>query len=121
MDAPEVVLGNGSLGVRLRGELTLATAPALTTALGELASEHEAGALFVDLRDVSYLDSTCLSAMLEARRVQERHGGRLALLVTPGGPVAELFRISGTRDLLGVREDADGPLETLVERLELRP
>jgi anti-anti-sigma factor len=114
MDAPEVVLGDGSLGVRLKGELTLQTAPALTTALGQLAAEHAAGTLLIDLRDVSYLDSTCLSAMLEARRVQERHGGRLELLVEPGGPVADLFRISGTRDLLGVREDADGPLERLV-------
>jgi anti-anti-sigma factor len=114
MDAPEVVLGDGSLGVRLKGELTLQTAPALTTALGRLATEHAAGALVIDLRDVSYLDSTCLSAMLEARRVQERHGGRLELLVEPGGSVSDLFRISGTRDLLGVREDADGPLESLV-------
>jgi anti-anti-sigma factor len=115
MDAPEVVVGNGSsVGVRLRGELTLQTAPALTTALGELAAEHVAEELLVDLRDVSYLDSTCLSAMLEARRVQERHGGRLALLVSPNGPVADIFRISGTRDLLGVREDADGPLESLL-------
>ena len=114
MEAPEVVQGNGSVGVRLTGELTLQTAPALTTALGELAAEHEAGELVIDLREVEYLDSTCLSAMLEARRVQERHGGRLAVLVAPGGPVSDIFRISGTRDLLGVREDADGPLESLV-------
>ena len=116
MQAPEVVLGDASLGVRLTGELTLQTAPALTTALGELAAEHASPELVIDLREVSYLDSTCLSAMLEARRVQERHGGRLKLLVAPGGPVADLFRISGTRDLLGVREDADGSLESLVGR-----
>jgi len=114
MEAPEVVRGNGSVGVRLHGELTLQTAPALTTALGELAAEHETPELVIDLREVSYLDSTCLSAMLEARRVQERHGGKLALLVEPGGPVSDIFRISGTRDLLGVREDADGSLESLV-------
>jgi anti-anti-sigma factor len=114
MDAPDVVLGDGTLGVRLSGELTLETAPALTTALGDLAREHEVAALVIDLRDVSYLDSTCLSAMLEARRVQQRHGGRLELLVTGGGPVGELFRISGTTKLLGVREDAAEPLEQLV-------
>jgi anti-anti-sigma factor len=114
MDAPEVVFGDGSLGVRLKGELTLQTAPALTTAIGELATEHAAKELVIDLREVEYLDSTCLSAMLEARRVQERHGGRLAVLVEPGGPVSDIFRISGTRDLLGVREDADGSLESLV-------
>jgi anti-anti-sigma factor len=114
MDPPEVVLGNGSLGVRLHGELTIETAPALTTALGDLAREHEVDALVVDMRDVSYLDSTCLSAMLEARRVQQRHGGTLALLITGGGAVADLFRISGTRELLGVREDAGEPLEQLV-------
>src|SRR3954468_9213848 len=114
MEAPEVVLGNGSLGVRLTGELTLQTAPALTTALGELADEHASPELVIDLREVSYLDSTCLSAMLEARRVQERNGGTLALLVAPGGPISDLLRISGTRELLGVREDVAKPLEAFV-------
>jgi hypothetical protein len=30
--------------------------------------------------------------------------------------VSDIFRISGTRDLLGVREDAEGPLESYVGR-----
>jgi len=114
MDEPEVISGTGVLGVRLRGELTIETAPALVSAIGELAREHAAPAMVIDLRDVTYLDSTCLSAMLEAKRVQQRHDGTLELLVAPGGPIADLMRISGTRELLGVREDADGPLETLL-------
>jgi len=111
VDAPEVVDGNGTLGVRLRGELTLETAPALVTALGDLARERATPAMVIDLREVTYLDSTCLSAMLEARRVQERNGGTLALLVTEGGPIADLLRISGTRELLGMREGVSESLE----------
>jgi anti-anti-sigma factor len=114
MDAPEIVDGDGRLGVRLRGELTLETAPALVTALGNLARERAAPAMVIDLREVSYLDSTCLSAMLEARRVQQRNGGTLTLLVTAGGPISDLLRISGTRDLLGVRDDVTESLEALV-------
>jgi anti-anti-sigma factor len=114
MVQPEVVEGTGALGVRLRGELTLETAPALTGALGDLARERDAPAMVIDLRDVSYLDSTCLSALLEARRVQSRQGGSLELLVTAGGPISDLLRISGTRELLGVREDAEGSLEQLI-------
>jgi anti-anti-sigma factor len=116
MIEPEVV-GGGSetLGVRLRGELTMETAPALVEALGSLSRERGAPSLLVDLRDVTYLDSTCLSALLEARRAQEGHGGTLAVLVTEGGHVSDLFRISGTREALGVRDDAAEPLESLVE------
>jgi anti-anti-sigma factor len=114
MSAPEVVDGKQALGVRLQGELTMETAPALTEALGALARERETPSMVIDLRDVSFLDSTCLSALLEARRVQTRQGGTLALLVAADGPISDLFRISGTRELLGVREDVDGPLESVV-------
>jgi hypothetical protein len=37
------------------------------------------------------------------------------VLVTEGGHVSDLFRITGTRETLGVRDDADGPLESLVQ------
>ena len=111
---PEVVDGSGAVGCRLRGELTVESAPALVQALGALAREKNAPSMLIDLREVSYLDSTCLSALLEARRGQEEHGGTLAVLVEPGGHVSDLFRISGTREALGVRDDADGPLESLV-------
>ena len=115
MAQPEIVHGNGALGVRLRGELTIDTAPALVEAIGSVARKHATPKLIIDLRDVSYLDSTCLSALLEARRVQDRQGGELTVLVVAGGHVADLFRISGTQKLLGVREDADGALESLLE------
>jgi anti-anti-sigma factor len=111
---PEVVDGNDAVGVRLRGELTMETAPALTNVLGALARERRTPSMVIDLREVSYLDSTCLSALLEARRVQARQGGTLALLVVSGGHISDLFRISGTRELLGVRDDVDGPLESVV-------
>jgi anti-anti-sigma factor len=110
----EVVDGNQTVGVRLQGELTVENAGALVEELGALARERCSPSLLVDLRDVSYLDSTCLSALLEARRAQQSHGGTLAVLVERGGHVADLFRISGTRDALGVREDASGSLESLV-------
>jgi len=115
MDAPEIVERDGKLGVRLRGELTLETAPALVTALGDLARERAAPAMVIDLREVTFLDSTCLSAMLEARRVQQRSGGTLVLLVTTGGPISDLLRISGTRELLGVRDGVDESLEAYLD------
>jgi stage II sporulation protein AA (anti-sigma F factor antagonist) len=111
---PEVVNGSGSIGCRLRGELTVESAPALVEALGALARERGAPHMVIDLREVSYIDSTCLSALIEARRGQEQHGGTLSVLVEPGGHVSDLFRITGTRETLGVRDDADGPLESLV-------
>jgi len=112
---PEVVDGSEALGVRLSGELTLETAPALVEAMGKIAREHAKPEMVIDLREVTFLDSTCLSALIEARRAQQSHGGTLSVLVKEGTHVADLFRISGTRETLGVRDDADGPLESLVE------
>jgi anti-sigma B factor antagonist len=115
MTEPEILDGAERLGVRLRGEMTMESAPALVESLGALARERGRPALVIDLREVSYLDSTCLSALLEARRGQESHGGTLSVLVAPGGHVSDLFRITGTGDALGVRDDAEGPLEALLE------
>jgi anti-anti-sigma factor len=111
---PEVLEGSQALGVRLQGELTMETAPALVEALGEVARTHAQPMLLIDLREVTFLDSTCLSALIEARRAQQDHGGTLSVLVTEGTHVSDLFRITGTRETLGVRDDADGPLESLV-------
>jgi anti-sigma B factor antagonist len=60
--------------LRLRGELDMAAAPALTDALHQLQHEGGVQEIVVDLRELSFLDSMGLSALLEAHKAgQDGH------------------------------------------------
>lgn len=65
----------------LEGDLDLERAPELRRALGELV-ERSAQTVVVDLRRVSFLDSSGLGALIDARRAAHARGSRF-LLVKP--------------------------------------
>ena len=91
-------------GVRLVeafGELDLATAPKLCSAL-DAARAHRVKRLVVDLTGVDFCDSTGLRALMGASRELRVSGGRLAIACLPGGPVARLFELVGARESLRV-------------------
>jgi len=99
-------------GVRLlevHGELDLATAPRLCARL-DAARAARVRRLVVDLTDVGFCDSTGLRALLGAGREIRIDGGRFAVAVQPGGPVARLFEVVGVGESLRVYED---PVEAL--------
>src|SRR3954469_8509133 len=84
-------------GVRLVevfGELDLATAPKLCSAL-DAARIHRVKRLVIDLTGVDFCDSTGLRALLGASTELRFGGGRLAVVCLPDGPVARLFDIVG--------------------------
>ena len=76
--------------VRLAGELDLVTAPLLTEALGDLASERE---VHLDLALLTFLDSSGLHAIIKLARSQ--HGDRSVVLVNPSTAVLRLLEITG--------------------------
>lgn len=93
-------------GVRLltlRGRLDSTTSRALETALsGQLSSGHSL--LVLDMREVSYVSSSGLKAILTALRQANRSGGNVALAgLAPR--VLEIFQISGF-DTLFIIEDS---------------
>jgi anti-sigma B factor antagonist len=88
----------------LAGELDLASRPLLDAAIARLEREG-ASALTLDLRDVTFMDSTGLHGVLLAKAACERSGGRF-MLVRGSAQVQRLFELSGLIDELPFGEAA---------------
>jgi anti-anti-sigma factor len=103
--AIEPVPLSGAPGVRVRGEVDLATAPALTTAL-DAAIRDSLGAFVIDLGDVTFLDSSAVSALLRARAALGREDRDLVIVCPPGAP-RRIFEIAGITDLFALFDSRD--------------
>jgi stage II sporulation protein AA (anti-sigma F factor antagonist) len=62
----------------------------------------------VDLRSVTFLDSTLLALLLDASRRQHRRGGELLVLVGPRTPMTA-FEATGFDRLLALKRVGVGP------------
>jgi anti-sigma B factor antagonist len=98
---------DGVAGVAVRGEVELATTPALTAALEE-GIRRTSGAFVVDLVAVDFLDSSGIACLVRARALLGRDDRALALVCPPGSVrrvleltgIDELVRVYGSRDEL---------------------
>jgi anti-anti-sigma factor len=83
---------DGATVVSLAGELDLYNAENVRTALLECCAE-EPSVLVVDLAEVTFIDSTALGVLIEARsRMSDRSGFRLA---APGLETRRALEVSG--------------------------
>ena len=83
----------GTAVVRPVGELDAYVAPELREQLHELADDDSVETLVVDLRRVSFLDSSALGVLVGAlRRMRERRGE--LRFVEPQPPVRRIFEIT---------------------------
>ena len=97
----------GAPGVALRGEIDIASSPALEEAL-DGAIRNSEGAFIIDLSGVEFLETTGLHVLLRARGLLGREDRPLAV-VCPFGPVRRLLELSGTSELFvlySTREEA---------------
>ena len=104
-------------GVRLLevfGELDLATAPRLCSAL-DTARVHRVKRVVVDLTGVDFCDSTGLRALIGASTELRVGGGRLAIACLSGGAVARLFDIVGARESLRVFDTQPAALASVTQ------
>lgn len=93
---------DGVAVIALSGELDLATAPILRENLARL-EESGPVTIKVDLREVTFIDSSGLKEFLEARSRAKDNGHRL--LMSGASPAAQrLFELTGTRFLLDEKE-----------------
>jgi anti-sigma B factor antagonist len=91
--------------IAVRGELDLATADELESALLPLVRDGRHALL--DLGGLDFMDSTGVRVLVTAHLAAEEHGGRFSLLRThEGSPVGRVLEISG---LDGVLELVDEP------------
>lgn len=82
-----------------KGEIDVATAPALRDRLYELCATGRI--VVVDLREVSFLDSSALGVLVGARRRCRESGGDLRLVIdTPR--VRRLFDITGLNTVFDI-------------------
>ena len=103
----EVAESNGRLVVRLAGELDLYNADVVRRALVESA-EREPERLVVDLAEVSFIDSTALGVLVEARtRLSNR---RAFLLAAPALETRRALEISGLDRHFEVHDTVDAAL-----------
>jgi anti-anti-sigma factor len=86
----------GAPGVRVRGEVDIATAPELTAVL-DAAIRESRGAFVLDLCDVGFLDSSGVNVVLRARAMLGRADRALAV-VCPPGPARHIFEVAGITD-----------------------
>ena len=84
--------GGGASWVSVRGDLDLAGVPQFTRTV-EQASER-ALLVIIDLRQLTFIDATGISAILEADTDARRTGRRLVLIRGPE-PVGRLFALLG--------------------------
>jgi anti-anti-sigma factor len=99
--------------ISVSGELDLATSPALAGEL-ERASASDASVIVLDLRGVSFMDSTGLSVLVEGQRRADESPPRF-VVVKGGDQVSRLLALTGVADRLTLVDapeqvsDADVP------------
>jgi anti-sigma B factor antagonist len=94
---------DGVATIALSGELDMATAPILSEDLAPFEG-NGASTIVLDLRDLTFIDSTGLHALVEARSRAVSFGDRL--LLSGASPAARrLMELTGTLFLL---DDAEG-------------
>ena len=82
----------------LHGELDIATAPHLVELLERL--RHFGHAVTLDLAEVTFMDSTGLTTLMDAYAQAERNGWSFSVR-RPSPAVTRVFDLAGVRRLLG--------------------
>ena len=83
--------------IELYGELDLHTARELAPTLSEAVGDVSR-ALVVDLRRVTFMDSTLLGALARAAGQMRNQGRKVTLIRVPGSPIDRLLEVSGLSD-----------------------
>jgi anti-sigma B factor antagonist len=84
------------------GELDLSTSPELRDALMTLGTDHTRVA--IDLRAVTFMDSTALGVIVAAMKRARERGGELAL-VGPTGSPRKVLSITALDQIVPIVED----------------
>jgi anti-anti-sigma factor len=80
--------------IRLEGELDLAARPALDDALQTALGVDGVGEVALDLRDVTFADSSAVAWLLTADRRIRGRGGQMTIAAC-SAPVRDLLRLTG--------------------------
>lgn len=101
-----VTLGEAPGSVVATGEIDLATVDRFAAAIARAEQDAE-DRVVLDLRAVTFVDSSGLRAMLEAYRRGLGDGRRVAVVCEPG-PVRRLLEITGSTTVIEVLDAPPG-------------
>jgi anti-sigma B factor antagonist len=111
---------NGTHVVAVRGELDLHTVPELKRTLAELA-QFDSPYVIVDLTHAALVDSTSLSALLEAARSLRASGGELVVSCRDRS-IRKVLAMSGVDRLIPIHASLEEAVRQALERrLDLAP
>jgi anti-anti-sigma factor len=96
---------DGSAVVVVSGELDLAVVDELRAALAR--PEAQADTLILDLRGVTFIDSSGLSVIGASHQRMRAAEGRLGVVVTRPSAVQRLFELCGLTETLTIGDDPD--------------
>ena len=102
---------DGAHVVSVRGELEMASALGLAGPLTDIAGDGD-DPLLLDLSGLTFMDSTGMSVLLNARRRLTRQGRTMAI-VCPAGPVHRVFQLTNMVDTLKVKPSREDALAAL--------
>src|SRR6476659_948 len=97
---------DGVFRVALRGELDVSTAPRFNGVMSDARIRH-CHTVVVDLSELTFMDSTGLSAVLVGEMHARTRGQRFAVVRGPRH-VQELFRLTGVDHFLEVIDSSTG-------------
>lgn len=100
-------LGDRCVQLTLQGEVDCATAAELREAINEVLCHRNPATVYVDVADITLLDSTGIGTLVVAHRIASDLGVRL-VVTNPSRFVARLFGVLGVAELLGVTADDVG-------------
>ena len=99
--------------VTIGGDVEMMTLPRIAATLGQL--RFDAGQVVVlDLRQVTFLDSSGLGAVVALHRRVAQAGARLGVVSGPG--TDHLFALTNLRQVLSLHATPDGAVEALRTR-----
>ena len=103
---------DGGQAVNVSGELDQATVPELQRVLAAALDSHNGGAVFLDLSDCDFIDSTGLSLLVQAeRRLTDETRG--FAICCPKPEVKRLLELTGIDEAVGMFETRDEAIAAL--------
>lgn len=89
---------DGTLHVRITGELDLSAEPTLIEALSDYLTKHQMSRVVVDVTATTFIDSSGLRALLRCRDIASRAQAAPALILGGNDRVQRLLAIAGVTD-----------------------
>jgi anti-sigma B factor antagonist len=100
---------NNTIRIAPRGELDMAAVPRFEEVV-KACEQEPASTIELDLRDVTFMDSQGLRALLRARKRSLGNGHRL-LFVDVSAPVRKVFRMTGMGSVLDEHGATVSPID----------